>query len=99
MTMKTLNDYYTADKDSSINEELSKSYDTIIEKLIEAKNKKLPLNEGLFTSILGGVVGASFGPAVMKAVCEALGINEKGPLGSLITSRLILGAVGAKIGW
>lgn len=97
--MKNINDYCNKETNISINEELDKFYDMIIEKLLDAKKKQIPLDEGLFTSILGGVVGASFGPAVMKAVCEALGINEKGPLGSLITSRLILTAVGAKIGW
>lgn len=97
--MQSINNYYKNEESSIINEEQNKAYDKIINQLKEAKEKNIPITEGLFTSILGGVVGASFGPAVMKAVCESLGIDIKGPLGSLITSRLILTAVGAKIGW
>ena len=33
----------------------------------------------------------------MKAICKALGVDEKGPLGSLLTSRLVLTAIGASV--
>lgn len=82
-----------------ISEELDRQYDKIIEALQEAKKNNVPLDEGLFSSILGGVAGTTFGPSVMSAICKALGIDEKGQLGKLMTSRLILGAVGAMIGW
>lgn len=74
-------------------------YDDAIERLRSAKEQGIPLEEGLFSSILGGAAGMTFGPAVMKAVCEALGVDVKGTFGSLLTSRIILTAVGAKIGW
>lgn len=74
-------------------------YDNIIAVLQEAKDSGKPIDEGLFTAILGGITGVTFGPAIMKAVCKVLGINEKGPLGSLMTSRLVLGAMATEIGW
>lgn len=74
-------------------------YDDTIKRLMEAKEQGVPLEEGLFSSILGGAAGMTFGPAVMKAVCDALGVDVKGTFGSLLTSRIILTAVGAKIGW
>ena len=77
-------------------------YNLLIERLTEARNNNTPFNqiqEGLFSSILGGAAGLTFGPSVMKAVCEALGVDVKGTFGSLLTSRVILAAVGAKIGW
>lgn len=74
-------------------------YDDIINRLQEAKNNNTPINEGIITGLLGGIAGATVGPAIMKAVCQALGISLEGHLGKLITSKIVLGAVGAKIGW
>ena len=48
---------------------------------------------------LGGLSGAIAGPAIGKAFCKALGIDERGSLGNLMTSRLVLGAVGTYVGW
>lgn len=75
------------------------AYDEMISKLQEAKANQVPIDEGLFTAILGGIAGVTFGPSVMKAVCKILGINEKGSLGSLMTSKLVLGALATEIGW
>ena len=77
----------------NVNEDLEKQYDNIIERLQEAKMQGRPIDEG----ILGAIGGATFGPAVMRAVCDALGINQKGALGNLMTSRLVLTAIGAKL--
>lgn len=88
--MKQLEEYI-------VTEELS--YDKIIEQLQEAKKNNVPIEEGILGAIVGGVAGATFGPKVMKAICKALGVDEKGPLGSLFTSRLILTAVGTSVGW
>lgn len=85
--------------ETPIVEELDRQYDEIIYKLQEAKQNHQPIDEGLFSSILGGAAGLTFGPAVMGAICDSLGVDKKGALGSLLTSRLILTAVGAKIGW
>ena len=75
------------------------SYDDIIEKLKEAQEKEIPIEEGVLGSIFGGLAGATVGPKLMRAVCNALGVDEKGAFGSLLTSRLILTAIGAKLGW
>lgn len=84
---------------SDITEDLNTQYDNMIKFLQEAKEKQLPIDEGILGGLLGGAAGAVAGPSVMKTICKVLGIDEKGPLGSLMTSRLILTAVGAKLGW
>ena len=80
-----------------VTEELS--YDAIIQKLQEAKENNLPLDEGILGAIAGGIVGATMGPAVMKAVCKILGVDERGQFGSLLTSRMMTTALGATLGW
>lgn len=82
-----------------VTEDLNKQYDDMIALLQEAKENQTPIDEGLFGALFGGIAGATAGPAVMKAVCNVLGIDLKGALGSLMTSRLILSALGAKMGW
>jgi len=95
MHMKKLDEYVNTE--THITEELS--YDDIIQKLQEAKENGTPIEEGLIGAIVGGVAGATIGPKVMKAICKALGVDERGPFGSLLTSRLILTAVGTTVGW
>ena len=74
-------------------------YEDIIYKLQEAKENNVPIDEGIFSAILGGITGVTFGPAIMKAVCKILGVDPKGSFGSLLTSRLVLGALATEIGW
>lgn len=93
--MKTLDEYVNTE--TPITEELS--YDDIINKLQEAKENNIPIEEGIIGAVVGGLAGATFGPKVMKAICKALGVDEKGPFGSLLTSRLILTTVGTSVGW
>lgn len=57
------------------------------------------MDEGLFTALLGGVAGATIGPAIMKALCKVLGISESGVLGKTLTSSLVLGALGCELGF
>ena len=83
--------------DNQITEELT--YDDIIQKLQEAKEAGTPIDEGILGAIGGAILGASFGPKLGNAICSGLGIDPKGALGSLITSRLVLGAIGMKTGW
>jgi len=83
--------------DNQITEELS--YDNIIQKLQEAKEAGTPIDEGILGAIGGAILGASFGPKLGNAICSALGIDPKGALGSLMTSRLVLGSIGLKMGW
>ena len=74
-------------------------YDDIIRILQEAKDNGQPIGEGLFGAIFGGLAGATAGPAIMKGICKVLGIDERGPMGSLMTSRLILTGLGGYLGW
>ena len=67
-------------------------------KIYESLVNNTPLDEGILGSILGGTAGAIAGPAMMKAICKALGL-EKGALYDLLTSRLVLAAVGAQLGY
>lgn len=82
-----------------VTEDLDKQYDNLIQLLQEAKENQTPIDEGLFGALFGGLAGATAGPAIMKTVCHVLGVDEKGAFGSLLTSRLILTAMGAKLGW
>ena len=80
-----------------ITEELT--YDDVIQKLQEAKEAGTPIDEGILGAIGGAILGAAWGPKLGNAICSGLGIDPKGALGSLITSRLVLGSIGAKMGW
>lgn len=74
------------------------------EQLIESKSDELAqmitegqeINEGFFSSLLGGLAGVTIGATVMKAVCKALGL-EKGMIYDLLTSKLVCGIAGAAI--
>ena len=74
-------------------------YDELIQKLQEAKENNTPINEGIFGALMGGLTGATVGPTIMNAVCKALGIDPKGSMGNLFTSRLICTAVAGYVGW
>lgn len=80
-----------------------KVYDYIIEANEIAKVNNQPLeevlDEGLFSSLIGGAVASTVGQSIMKAICKCLGIDEKGTLGNLLTSRLVLTAMGAQLGY
>jgi len=80
-----------------ITEELS--YDNIIQKLNEAKENDTPIEEGILGAIGGAVLGAAIGPKLGAAICKALGCDPKGTFGSLLTSKLVLGSIGATMGW
>ena len=75
------------------------SYDDIIQKLQEAKENDIPIEEGVLGAIAGFVGGAAFGPKLGNAICKALGIDAKGTLGSLMTSRLVTTAIATTLGW
>ena len=63
----------------------------------EGKSLDDVMDEGLFTALLGGVAGSTIGPAIMKAICHILGIDPNGTLGKLLTSSLVMGALGAEL--
>ena len=73
--------------------EAEKVYTTLVEKLKKGEE----IDEGFLSGLAGAAGAALIGPSIMRAVCNALGIDINGPLGSLLTSRLILAAVGAKV--
>jgi len=81
----------------TINESLV--YEDIINKLNEAKENNVPIDEGILGAIGGAILGASFGPKLGAAICKALGVDQKGSFGSLLTSKLIMSAIGTSMGW
>lgn len=77
-------------------EEIKKAedfYNYIVEQLEQGKDID-EIDEGLLTGLLGGAAGALVGPAIGKAICKVLGIDVKGHLGKLMTSRLVTTALG-----
>ena len=93
--MKTMTELANS---TPINEDLV-LYDDVIQKLQEAKENNVAIEEGIFGAIFGGIAGAAAGPAVMRAIAKVLGIDEKGSLYALMTSKLTLTALGAYMGW
>jgi outer membrane lipoprotein SlyB len=74
--------------------EAEKVYEEIVKKL-EAGEE---IDEGILGGLAGGAVGALAGPAIGKAICKVLGVDPKGNLGRLLTSRLVTTALGFAIG-
>lgn len=66
--------------------------------LVEKLEKGEEIDEGLLGALAGGAVGALVGPAIGKAICKVLGIDQKGHLGKLMTSRLVTTALGIALG-
>jgi len=83
--------------ENPINESLV--YEEIIQKLNKAKENGTPIDEGILGAIGGAVLGTAFGPKLGGAICKALGVDPKGAFGSLLTSRLVMGAIGTTMGW
>lgn len=81
----------------TINE--SAIYEDIIQKLTEAKENNIPIDEGLLGAIGGMVLGSTFGPKLGMAICKSLGVDPKGTFGSLLTSKLVMGSIGVTMGW
>jgi hypothetical protein len=75
-------------------QEAEKAYNTLVEKLQKGEQ----IDEGLFGAIVGGGLGLLAGPAIGKAICSVLGIKEDGPLGKLLTSKLVTTAIGITLG-
>lgn len=76
----------------------------IIENLSELKTRinegqTENLTEGLFGALVGGAAGMTVLPTIMKGLCKVLGVDDKGVLGTTLTSRLVLTTLCAHIGW
>ena len=94
-------------KDNTLNESIVYKgdkvnvYNIINESVKLSRRKKVKVEDvikaGLLGGLLGGITGVTFGPAVGKAICEALGIT-RGVLYDLFTSKLVTGAICAKLG-
>ena len=56
------------------------------------------LDEGLLGALIGGVAGLTLGTKVGKLICKVLGIEENGPLGRLLTSKVTATAIGIALG-
>lgn len=93
--MKSLEEF--TNSQSQINEVLS--YDDIIQKLQEAKENELPIDEGVLGAIGGLMFGTTMGPKLGAAICKALGCDSKGSFGSLLSSKLVMGAICSYMGW
>lgn len=78
-------------------EEISEG-ERIYNKIVDDLKSGKDLDEGLFGSLVGSAAGALIGPAIGRAMCRALGIDESGTLGKLLTSRLVTAAIGASLG-
>lgn len=80
-----------------------KLYNYIVESAEIAREQNMPLqdviDEGLFGALIGGTVSATIGKSIMEAVCKVLGIDTNGTFGKLLTSQVVLGALGAQLGY
>ena len=74
--------------------EAENAYNILVEKLQNGEN----IDEGILGGIIGGGIGMLAGPAIGRAICRALGIEENGSLGKLLTSRLVTTAIGIALG-
>ena len=71
-----------------------KAYKLLLEKLEKGEE----LDEGFLKSLAFGAAGALIGPAIGRAICTCLGINQEGILGKLFTSRLVTTSLGIALG-
>lgn len=101
--MKNINEL----QDSQYQALIKESTQSIKDYIIEVSNKSKEtgkdvselIDEGLLGSIVGGILGGTAGKSIMQGVCKALGVSENSTLGSLLTSRMVLTAVGAYLGY
>ena len=63
--------------------EAEQAYESILNKLKNGEE----VDEGFLSGLIGGGIGALAGPAIGKAICKAIGIEENGTLGKMLTSR------------
>lgn len=101
--MKTIDEIQDTQYQRMIKESTQTLRDYIVEVSNRARTEDKPvediIDEGLLSAIVGGVVGGAAGKTVMQAVCKALGVKEDSTLGKLLTSRMVLTAVGTYLGY
>lgn len=80
-----------------------KLYKYICESTEQAISEGKPLDkvidEGILSGLIGGAVGATIGPSIMRALLKVLGVSEDGAFGKFLTSSIVLGGVGAALGY
>jgi uncharacterized protein YcfJ len=74
--------------------EAEKAYESFVESLKKGED----IDEGVLGALIGGTAGFLIGPAIGRAICKALGVEENGNLGKLLTSRLVSTAIGVALG-
>jgi len=77
-------------------ESVNESEKNILDCIHDAANDK-EVDEGIITGVLGGLAGAAIGPKIGEALCAALNVH-KGVFYDLLTSRIVTGAICAKLG-
>lgn len=55
-------------------------------------------NEGILGSVFGGLTGFALGKTIGKTIAKVLGIEKKGIMYDMLTSRLVGAALGSAIG-
>lgn len=85
-------------EDVQLNESEIKQVNDAAEIIAEKIKAGENIDEGLFGTVLGGLTGVTVGPAIGRAICNALGITS-GMLYNLFTSRAFTTAVAAYIGY
>lgn len=101
--MKTIDEIQNTPYQQIVKESTQTLRDYIVEVSNQAQTEGRPvedlIDEGLLSALVGGVVGGAAGKTVMEAVCKALGVKEDSTLGKLLTSRMVLTAVGTYLGY
>ena len=75
---------------------VSESEKNILDCIHDVVNNQ-EIDEGVIAGILGGLGGIAFGPKIGEALCSALNVH-KGVFYDLLTSRIVTGAICAKLG-
>lgn len=82
----------TEEEQKQVNELSEKIYDAMMQREVTLQH----IDEGFFSSLIGGIAGFIAGPAIGRAIAKALGV-EKGILYDLMTSRLAGAALGKAV--
>lgn len=77
-------------------EMVNESEKNILDCIHDVANDK-EVDEGIIAGVLGGLAGVAIGPKIGEALCAALNV-QKGVFYDLLTSRIVTGAICAKLG-
>jgi len=75
---------------------LEKKENELVESLVHAiQSNDEVLLEGIISTIIGGTLGFTVGPMIVKALMKVLGISKDGLLYQVFTSKAVTTAIGA----